>query len=49
MTMNYMIRFVYDSLVNPIRQQCKTRMNTLPENLQGGMGDIFVSMAILND
>lgn len=39
----------HDSLVNPIYQQCKTRMNTLPENLQGGMGDIFVSIAILND
>ena len=29
--------------------QCQERMNTDPDDLQGGMGDIFVKLAIIND
>ena len=39
----------HDSLINPILEQCEERMNTEPDNLRGGMGDIFVKLAIIND
>ncbi len=29
--------------------QCQERMNTDPDDLRGGMGDIFVKLAIIND
>ena len=29
--------------------QCRERMNTDPDDLQGGMGDIFVKLAIINN
>lgn len=38
----------HDSLIQPTMKQCKKRMNTKPSELTGGMGDIFVSMAIIN-
>ena len=39
----------HDSLINPVLDQCQDRMNTEPDDLRGGMGDIFVKLAIIND
>jgi hypothetical protein len=38
----------HDETINPIIEFSKDRMNTDPTKLQGGMGDIFVKLAIIN-
>ena len=38
----------HDETINPIIEFSKDRMNTDPNKLQGGMGDIFVKLAIIN-
>ena len=40
---------IHDNLINPTLKRCQERMNTDPDNLRGGMGDIFVKLAIIND
>ena len=37
------------AVINPVLDQCQDRMNTEPDDLRGGMGDIFVKLAIIND
>ena len=37
----------HDKLLQPILDLCKERMSTPVDQLQGGMGDIFVKLATL--
>ena len=34
--------------IDDVNSRCKDRMNTEPENLKGGMGDIFVLLSLIN-
>ena len=34
--------------IHEVNSRCKDRMNTGPENLKGGMGDIFVLLSLIN-
>ncbi len=34
--------------IDDVNNKCKDRMNTEPENLKGGMGDIFVLLSLIN-
>lgn len=38
----------HDELINPILDLSEERMNTKPDELKWGMGDIFVKLAIIN-
>ncbi len=38
----------HKNLIDPVLKQCEKRLNTEPDNLEGGMGDIFVKLAIIN-
>ena len=34
--------------IEEVQQKCNERINTLPEDLKGGMGDIFVLLSLIN-
>ena len=39
----------HKNLIDPVLKQCENRLNTDPDDLRGGMGDIFVKLAIIKD
>ena len=46
--MKYLIRYFFREDILMVNSRCKDRMNTEPENLKGGMGDIFVLLSLIN-
>ena len=42
-----MIRVKLKISIDDVLDQCKERMETPPDKLQGGMGDIFVKLSLL--
>tara|TARA_Y100000768_G_scaffold171141_2_gene128072 strand:+ start:427 stop:1197 length:771 start_codon:yes stop_codon:yes gene_type:complete len=39
----------HKNLIDPVLKQCENRLNTDPDDLRGGMGDIFVKLSIIKD
>ena len=42
----YDTKIATDEDINDVLERCKQRMNTKPDDLQGGMGDIFVKLSL---